>query len=139
MSGLLSGIPSGGGIFSFVVSLLDANNIPGATSYTLKVNPPTLTLSPTGLPNANVGTTYSETIVATGGTSPYTYRVVAGALPAGISLNASTGVLSGTPSRVGVYHFTISATDSSTGTGPYTTSRSYVLHVTHAGGMVNSS
>lgn len=54
-----------------------------------------------------------------------------GALPTGISLSAG-GVLSGTPAVYGTYNFTVTATDNSTGTGPYNGSRPYSLTVAAA-------
>lgn len=50
-------------------------------------------------------------VSATGGEGPYTYAVTAGSLPGGLSLNGSTGELSGTPSVSGAYSFSITATD----------------------------
>ena len=90
--------------------------------------PPTITLSPASLPAANVGAAYSQTITAAGGTGPYVYALVSGFLPAGVSMN-STGVLSGTPTVAGTFNFTVTATDSSAGAGPYTGSVAYTLQV----------
>lgn len=56
-----------------------------------------LSITTTSLPNGQVGTAYSTTLDATGGTTPYTWSLTSGTLPSGLSLNASTGVLSGTP------------------------------------------
>ena len=56
---------------------------------------------------------YSQTVTASGGTGPYTYRGFGGALPAGLTLNASSGAISGTPTGSG-YRFTVRATDAST-------------------------
>lgn len=64
-----------------------------------------------------VGTAYSETISAVGGTSPYTYAVTSGSLPGGLSLNSSTGVISGTPTTAATASFTITATDAASSTG----------------------
>jgi len=93
------------------------------------VSAPTIAIAPATptLPAATVASAYSETITASGGTSPYSYAVTAGALPAGLSLS-SAGVVSGTPTASGSFSFTITATDSSTGTGaPFTASHAYTL------------
>jgi len=69
-----------------------------------------ITLSPPTLPNGTVGVAYSQTIVGNGGTTPYTFAVTAGSLPAGLTL-APTGVLSGTPTAAGSSPVTIRGTD----------------------------
>jgi hypothetical protein len=63
---------------------------------------------------AQVGQTYNSLVVATGGTPPYMYSIPAG-LPAGLSLNSTTGVVSGIPSGLGSNNFTAMATDSAAG------------------------
>lgn len=64
-----------------------------------------------------VSTAYSETISAQGGVSPYTFAVVSGSLPAGLSLNTATGVISGTPTTAATSTFTIKVTDTNGSTG----------------------
>ncbi len=54
---------------------------------------------------------YTFTPTTVGGNDPYTYAITAGALPAGLSLNASTGAVTGTPTVQGYYTFTITVTD----------------------------
>ncbi len=71
----------------------------------------TITLSPTSLPGATGGSTYSQAITASGGTAPYTFTVTSGALPSGLNLS-SAGLLAGTPTAAGTFNFTIQATDS---------------------------
>ena len=72
----------------------------------------TLTILPATLPSAIVGTVFSQTVSASGGTAPYSYDVTAGMLPPGIALSPA-GSLSGTPTVAGSYNFTITATDAS--------------------------
>lgn len=89
---------------------------------------PSMSLSPLTLPAGIKGTAYSQTIVASGGSSQYTYAVTTGYLPDGLSLNASSGVLSGTPTRVSYFSFTITATDSAAATA----SKNYNVNITAA-------
>jgi len=103
----------------------------GNHSLALAAGCPAITLSPPFLPNGTVATAYSQTIAASGGAAPYTYAVTAGSLPAGLSLNASTGVLSGTPTTTGSFPFTITATDASGGAGTLgcTGSQAYTMTI----------
>lgn len=65
---------------------------------------------------AEKGTAYSSAEVeAWGGTAPYVYSVVSGTLPPGITLNSTTGVISGTATAVGTYTFAVSVTDAASG------------------------
>ena len=64
------------------------------------------------LPAGTVGAVYTTvTLTATGGTAPYTYTVISGALPAGLSLSLA-GDITGTPTLAGTANFTVRATDS---------------------------
>ncbi len=74
--------------------------------------PSKLTLAATASATMQVGKAYSQTNVGSGGTTPYAYSVSAGALPAGTSLNASTGTVSGTPTAAGAFSYTIEVTGS---------------------------
>ncbi len=129
-NGTISGTPTAGGTFNFTVTATDSSTGTGpftkSQSYSLTVATPTIAISPVFLPNATYGASYSQTVTASGGTGAYTYAVTAGSLPPGLSLSSS-GVLSGTPTGAGMSNFTITVTDSSTGTGPYTTSIAYSL------------
>jgi len=58
-----------------------------------------------------VGDPVNVTFMASGGEGPYTYAVTAGSLPPGLSLNGSTGEISGTPTTPGAYSFDITVTD----------------------------
>ncbi len=81
-----------------------------------------ITLSPTTLVPYDVGQSVNQTITASGGNnSSFTYSVSSGALPTGLTLNSSTGVISGAPTTPGGYSFTIEATDSAddVGSQPY--------------------
>jgi uncharacterized delta-60 repeat protein len=86
---------------------------------------PAITVSPSSLPDGVVGIAYNQTISASGGTAPYTYAVTSGALPAGLTLDPNSGVISGTPTTVQTATFQITATDS----GGCTGSRSYTVDI----------
>lgn len=61
--------------------------------------------------DGTVGTAYSQTLNVVNGTSPFTFSVLSGSLPTGLSLNASTGTISGTPSSAATYTFGIKVVD----------------------------
>ena len=65
-------------------------------------------------PRGEVGAAYSDTLTATGGTTPYTWSVNAGSLPPGITLS-SAGVLAGTPTTAGSYAFSVNVIDTNNG------------------------
>jgi len=79
-------------------------------------------ITTTSLPNGTIGQAYSQTLGAVGGTTPYTWGITGGALPNGLSLNASTGVVSGTPTVGGNYSITVQVTDSASPAGTATQS-----------------
>lgn len=113
-TGVLSGTPTTAGSSTFTIQAADSET-PAVTttqSFTVLIVP-TLAITTASLPAANIGVSYSSTIVATGGVSPYTFAVTTGSLPAGLTLS-STGTLSGTPTAAGTFTFTITVTDSAT-------------------------
>lgn len=68
-----------------------------SVNLTLTIAAPTLAISTNSLPNGQVGAAYNQTLVATGGTLPFTWTLTSGALPANLQLNAATGAITGTP------------------------------------------
>lgn len=109
-NGSFSGSPSQSGTFNFTVTATDNLNCAGTQNYALLINCPTVTITPASLANGFVGTSYSQTVTATGGTSPYSFSVSVGTLPAGLALS-SAGALTGTPTTSGNFAFTIKGTD----------------------------
>jgi hypothetical protein len=86
-----------------------------SVSLTLTTAPTGLVITTASLPSGQVGTAYSATLAATGGTTPYSWAVTSGALPAGLTLNASTGAITGTPTAaVNSTPLTFQVTDSGT-------------------------
>lgn len=80
----------------------------------------TLAVSTAALPDASLGTSYSATLAATGGVTPYSWSITAGSLPSGLTLNASSGAISGTPTALGTSNVTIRVSDSSVPAGTAT-------------------
>ncbi|MFN7972184.1 MAG: Ig domain-containing protein [Acidobacteriota bacterium] len=134
-SGVVSGTPTAPGTSSFTITATDSAGCAGSLAYQLVIDCPTITVNPASLPNGSVGTPYSQTITASGGTAPYTFTVSAGTLPTGLAL-AAGGVLSGTPAAAGTFTFSVSATDagSCAGTRQYTVVISQVIVVDHVTG-----
>jgi hypothetical protein len=111
-AGVLAGTPSQNGTFNFTVSATDSEATPliASKAFSLVVQA-ALSITTTSLANATSGTTYSTTLAATGGQSPYKWSLASGTLPTGMTLSTA-GVLAGTPSQSGTFNFTVSATDS---------------------------
>lgn len=124
-TGAITGTPTTAGTFTFTITATDANGCSGSRLYTVTIagaGCPVIRLSPSTLPPGTVGTAYSQAITATGGTAPYAYTISSGALPAGLTLNPATGVISGVPLSTGLFNFTVRATDAGgcIGARPYT-------------------
>jgi hypothetical protein len=101
--------------------------VTSSKAFSLLVKPQLVISTASPLSSYTLGTgTYSTTFTATGGTAPYSFSHSGGTLPTGLLLS-SGGVLSGTPSALGSYSFTVSVTDS-TGT-PITASKPFVMDV----------
>jgi hypothetical protein len=92
--------------------------------------PPPLDIVTATIAGGTVGVAYSAALAASGGTGADSWTVQSGALPSGIDLSAA-GVLSGTPSEVGITTFTIAANDS--GTPQQTATQTYNLIVAASG------
>ena len=117
-AGLAEGaaITEGGATYRVSYAGGDGNDV------TLTATGDAVVVAPAALPAMTVSEPYTVTFTATGGLGPYTFSVSAGAVPAGLALNGTTGVLAGTPTTAGDYAFSITATDSlgSTGVRAYT-------------------
>jgi len=114
-TGTISGTPTASGTASFNVQVKDANNNTATKSLTLSVVAP-LQVTTSSLPNGQVGSSYSAFLVASGGATPYTWSVSSGTLPGGLTLSASSGQISGTPTTTGTSSFTIQVKDSGNST-----------------------
>jgi hypothetical protein len=107
-TGLISGTTRSAGTSLFTVTVSDpANSAVTATlNYTLRSNVITIvTTSP--LPVATGGAPFSQTFIATGGTTPYTWSILSGLIPKGLVLNQANGTLSGVPTVPGTYNLPV--------------------------------
>ncbi len=111
-AGTISGTPTVPGDFPFTITARDDEDQAVTDSYILHVIALPLTLSG-DLPNQATGaaiTAYSYT--ASGGYGGNTFAIASGSLPTGLSLNTSTGQITGTPSAAGSFSWTVTVTDS---------------------------
>lgn len=118
----ISGTPTGAGLgpgtsFNFAASFTVTDDIGGSVTFeqtiTITVTAVTAVFDPTPLLDGTVGTPYTAQVDASGGIPPYAYAVTTGALPAGVSLNTSTGEITGTPTTAATgVSFTVTVTDS---------------------------
>jgi hypothetical protein len=106
-TGVLSGTPSVAGTFTQTVAVNDSTGATASASLSLTVTVP-LTVSSSSLPPATAGTSYSETITASGGTAPYAWS---GTGVDGLTFSG-TGQLSGTPSPAGSFTQSVTVKDS---------------------------
>jgi len=110
--GTLHGTPTGSGPFPIAVTVTDSNGCTGTNPpYTLTLTCPVITVTNPGVSTGTAGVLFSQTFTQSGGQGTITWSET-GALPSGISLNTSTGVLSGTTSTTGSFPITVTATDS---------------------------
>ena len=137
-SGVISGTPTSAGTSTFTVRAA-YSTATAEKQFTLTINdtvtPPvtTLTITTTSLNSGTTGRTYSATLSAN--ISGATWSVVSGTLPAGLTLNASTGAITGTPTTAGEYTFTVRAVY-----GSQSAEKSFTITVTHSGTMgINNS
>ena len=102
-TGLISGTPTAPASatpLTFQVTDSGSPALSANASLNLTIAPTTLTIGTTSLANGTIGIAYSQTLAATGGTGAYTWALTSGTLPAGLTLNASTGLISGTPTAI---------------------------------------
>ena len=110
-TGEILGIASTAGNWSFTVTVRDVHGASAAKTLAIMVHP-TPAIAATSVGNLYQGSPGpGVTFTATGGISPYTWGITSGGLPEGLTLNTQTGAVSGTPTKPGIYAFTIRVTD----------------------------
>ena len=138
-TGVISGVPTASSSatpLSFSVTDSSSPAAAAAVSLKLTIAVIPLAITTTSLPVGQTGMPYSTTLTSSGGTGAVTWTRTAGALPAGLQLNAATGVISGTPTAsVSDSPLTFTATDS--GSPAQTQSAAFSLTIDPSGTTVD--
>lgn len=114
-TGLISGTPTAAGTFPFAAQASDAQSPADTASrpFSITINQPApLNITTQGLPTGRRNRTYSQMLHVTGGIAPYWWSISAGSLPPGLTLNSTTGTISGRPTTRGAWNFTVRVRDS---------------------------
>jgi hypothetical protein len=115
-SGVISGTPTTAQSSTFSVTVTDAKGATDSETFSLTVSTgstgSTLQITTTTLSNGTPGVAYSQTLAASGGTSPYSWSLSSGVLPSGYTLATTTGIISGTTTATGSYSFSVTVKDS---------------------------
>jgi hypothetical protein len=137
-NGAISGTPTVSGTFAYTVTITDKSGNKGTLNCSVTVSNPCLTLL---CPKSSgfVGQTYSSWLVGSGGKAGYTYSITSGTLPAGLTLNASTGAITGKPTAEGTFTFTSKAVDSGVGSQQSTITSTCSITITKCGTSLVSS
>jgi hypothetical protein len=115
-TGIVSGKPTQVGIFTFQARVTDSEQ-QTATSNQLRIiitAGPLVVISNGAQPPGQTGVNYSLQLQGAGGVQPYTWSVAGGSLPPGLSLNTFSGAITGKPTEVGTFNFTVRIADPTT-------------------------
>ena len=115
-TGAITGTPTVAGAASIVVTVTDSlspTHLSASKTFPVTVVAG-IGISTTSLPNGVVGTAYTGTVAATGGTTPYAWTATG--LPAGLSINPNTGAITGTPTAAGAASIVVTVTDATSPT-----------------------
>lgn len=123
--GAVSGSPTAAGASSFTITVTDAARNTASQQYSITINTGNLEITTAELPDGATGSPYAASLAARGGRQPYTWSITTGNLPAGLTLNARTGEITGTPQADGRTTFTVTVTDAA----ERTASRGFTINI----------
>ncbi|WP_299350785.1 putative Ig domain-containing protein [uncultured Shimia sp.] len=117
--GAISGTPQQVGTFSFRVFVVDGQGNTGSGDYVTNVLPGVgiIEITPSTLPAGLTSNPYEAQLSSSKGIAPYVYSTDAGSLPDGLTLEPSTGLISGVPQFPGTANFSVNVIDSQGNTG----------------------
>jgi len=110
-SGAIRGTPVAAGTFTFTVRVMDSRSTISERQTAITVIALPLVIVTSSVPIAVAGSAYSQQLAASGGLPPYAWSISSGTLPAGLTLDVSTGLLTGTPTDKGTFTFVVSIAD----------------------------
>jgi hypothetical protein len=140
-AGVVQGTTTTTGTYSFTAQATDSNSPAGTSSANLQItvngSAGSLSVTSSSLAGGTISTPYNALLTANGGITPYTWSILSGNLPVGLSLSGSTGLISGVPGSAGLASFMVKVTDADNNTA--TQSVSININTGDANGTLNGN
>jgi hypothetical protein len=134
-TGALGGTAQTGAAANFTARILDSAGIAASKAFAITIGSNLAVTTATPMTAGTVSGAYSQTLAASGGFGADSWTVTAGTLPAGLTLAASTGIISGTPSSAATSNFTVQAADA----GSHLASKALAITINGGGPLITST